>query len=393
MNLTRARLLLPSLSSLLALAACQDGAGGSTPAADAAAGAAPDGGSPVPAVCRPRTPDAYPGGAFAANAADDLALRARFTAFLKPMRDAAADLALVPRAADLEALFEAGTPSLRSLTSAYYAPKIETWLAAFEAAAGKTWMPAEPPPATGGKFGADIYTRDGVDIRQAIEKGMFGATFYNQALALMKGPVSAATVDRLVALYGAHPSFPMNDNAMMTDNPDVWAAQYAKRRTKKDAPAPGLYLQIKGDLVAAHAAAEGGAACEAVLRASLKSFREGWERVLFATVIYYANDAKVKLTKDNATAAEISGGLHSVGEALSFTHGFRMMPAGDRIVTDAQIDEILALLGAPAIGAATVYKFATDAAGEAPKLDRVVDKVKGIYGFSSEQVELYKTNF
>jgi hypothetical protein len=388
-------LMAASLASLSLVAACDDDRGG-TPSVDANGVPEGDGGvadGPLAAggstgACAPATPGTYGGADFATNAAAELKLRDQLTAFLKPMREAAMDLALMPKASDLKDLFEAGTPSLRSITTSYYAPEIEGWLDTFEAAAGHMWMPTEPPPVSGGKYGPDIFSAEGLDIRQAIEKGMFAATFYNQALKLMKEPVTAATVDRLVALYGASPSFPAHDTAVMPG--DTGAATYAKRRTKPDSP--GIYFEIKADLVAAQAAARAGTGCEAALRTALESFRKRWEQVLFATVIYYAHDAKQKLISDNPTAAAISGGLHSIGEGLAFVHGFRGLPEGDRIIGDPQVDELLDLFGAPATGNVTVYKFATDTAAQATKLDQVVAKVKSIYGFTDQQMELFKVN-
>lgn len=351
----------------------------------------PGGGSPdagtVPSACAPKIPGTYGSPNFATNAAAELQLRAQTTAFLQPMRAAAMDLALRPKAADMKALFEMGMPSLRALTTSYYAPTIDVWLVAFEAAAGNSWKPAEPPPATGGKYGADIFTPDGVDIRQPIEKGMFGATHYNQALVLMDGSVTTATVDRLLALFGSSPSFPAHDAMLMPA--DTWAAVYAKRRTKAG-DVSGMYFKIKSTFVAAQAAAEGGAPCAETLRATLQALKESWEKVIFSTVIYYANDARVKLTKDAATEADIYKGLHAIGEAIGFVHGFRGLPATGRTVTDAQIDKLLGLFGAPATGAVTVYKFATDTATQATRLEAVITELMSIYGFSPAEADAFK---
>jgi hypothetical protein len=323
-----------ALAASMATAGCGDDEGGTarTPdsgvktdgaAAAGTGGAADTGGSTdtggTPSACAPKTPGTYSSPSYSTNAAIELQLRTQTAAFLKPMRDAAMDLAMKPKAADMKALFDAGTPSLRSLTTSYYASEIDAWLAAFEAAAGNTWKPAEPPPATGGKYGADIFTPAGIDIRQPIEKGMFAATHYNRALALMNGAVTDATVDRMIALFGSHPSFPAHE--AMPANPDTWTATYVKRRTKQDDTA-GIYFKIKNTVIEAQAAAAAGASCDTTLKAALKTLRESWERVLFATVIYYANDARAKLTKDNATEADVSGGLHGMGEAIGFVHGF-----------------------------------------------------------------------
>jgi hypothetical protein len=361
------------------------GAGGR----DGGVDASPEG--PVNA-CAPADPNTYTSASYDTNAAVELGVRQRFNAFLQPMRDAQLDLTKKPTAAELKAIYDMGTPTLRSITTTYYAGKIDEWLTLFEGAAGNMWTPAEPPPAAGGKYlMGDIYSKEGLDIRQAIEKGMFAAAFYNHALTLMNGQVTPATIDRLIAIFGAHPTFPKDDGAMAM-NRDIWAASYAKRRTNPAAAmSAGIYYQIKGNLIAAQAAAAGGTACNTELQAALKAFRDNWEKVLFATVIYYANDTKTKLGQ--VMEMNFGPALHNIAEGSSFVHGYRMLPAASRKITDAQIDEILALFGAPATGPITVYKFATDTAAQVPKLDEVINKIKTIYGFSDAEVEAFKTNY
>jgi hypothetical protein len=343
-------------------------------------------------ACAPANLATYTSASYDTNAAAELGVRQSFSAFLQPMRDAAMDLTKKPTAAELKAIYDMGMPTLRSITTGYYAGKIDEWLGVFEAAAGNMWTPAEPPPATGGKYlMGDIYSKEGLDIRQAIEKGMFGAAFYNHALTLMSGQVSPATVDRLIAIFGAHPTFPKDDGAMAM-NRDIWVASYAKRRTNPAAPmSSGIYYQIKANFIAAQAAAAGGASCTTELQAALKSLRDNWEKALFATVIYYANDTKTKLGQ--VMDMNFGPALHNIGEASSFVHGYRMLPAASRKITDAQIDEILLLFGAPATGAVTTYKFATDTTTQVPKLDEAIAKVKTIYGWSDADVEGFKTNY
>jgi hypothetical protein len=375
--------LLPLLAA--SLAACQKGgeAGGQDGGEDGPGGSA----DAAPAsACAPADPERYDDTRYQSNAIVELGLRAAQDAFMMPMREAGADATLKPTAARLRALFDQGPPSLRSITTPYYAGQVDAWLDLFEASAGNSWTPAEPPPATGGKLGVDIFSPQGLDIRQAIDKGMFSASFYNRAVALMNGTVTAATVDRILALYGTHPSFSMGDAG--AGSADVGAAVYAKRRTDPAAATPGVYRRIKRDLVAAQAAAAMGAACATELGDALRRIRDDWERTLLATTVYYANDAKTRLGR-----LEVAGALHSLGEGLGFVHGFRMMPAENRTITDAQIDEILGLIGAPPGGPVTLYRFATDTAAQAPRLDEVIARVQMVYRWSDAEVASFKTAF
>ncbi|MCI0570723.1 MAG: hypothetical protein L0Y66_08230, partial [Myxococcaceae bacterium] len=336
-------------------------------------------------MCELTVPTEYPAADYATNASAELELRTRFVAFTQVMKDAEADLTKRPSATEMKTLFEGGTTSLKSLTSSYYAEKVAALLTDFEQAAGNTWTPADPPTGNGGKYGSFIFSEVGTDLRQTVEKGMFGATFYNHALQLTSGTVTGATVDRLVAIFGAHPTF-LGDSGSTNPNPDVYAAAYAERRTPVvDGKKQGLYTQIRDNLIKAHAAAARGEECQGNLEEALDGFYKDWERSNFATVIFYGNDVVTKLSNASATDADRAAALHGYGEMVGFIHGFRTLPAASRIITDAQIDELLTLLGAPSTGTVTAYKLVTDTAAQLPKLQQVMDRIQQIYGFSAEQ--------
>lgn len=336
-------------------------------------------------------PTSYDSPSYDSNTSSERDLRTRFKAFLQPMRDAEANLAVKPSAAELTALYEAGSPSLRSLTSSYYQAKADALIAAFAAAAGNTWTPAGTPSGPGGKYGAYIFTADGTDLRQAIEKGLFGAAFYRHALTLLDAPITGATVDRIIESFGAHASFPGDTAA--AQHPDEFAAAYAKRRDRRDAQNPGVYLNFKNAAIRAQAAIAAGSACDAQRDEALRTMRGEWERALAATTIFYFNDAIKKLSATAPTATDMASGLHGYGEGVGFIHGFRTLPTDRRIITDAQIDDFLTLVGAPSSGAATSYRLVTDTAAELPKLTLAITRLATIYGFTPAQVEDFKTNF
>ncbi len=185
------------------------------------------------AACTPGALTSYDGAQFATNAATELDVKARFKAFLQPMKDAELNVSLKPTAAQLGQLLDAGTPSLRAQTSAGYAQPISGYLAEFEAAAGLKWQPGPTPMGPGGIYGKYIFNARGTDLRQIIEKGMFGAMFYHQAQTLLRGPLTPATVDRALALFGAPPSFPADDKA--TPSPDdLMAVSIADGKVHRD---------------------------------------------------------------------------------------------------------------------------------------------------------------
>ncbi|MBL8632557.1 MAG: DUF4856 domain-containing protein [Myxococcales bacterium] len=346
---------------------------------------------PPPACELSALPDSYQSDSYDQNTVVEREVRTRFKAMLQPLKDAEASLSVKPSQTELMALWNAGNPSLRSLTSSYYAPRVETLFAAFEKAAGNNWTPTAIPSGTGGKFGSYIFSAQGVDLRQGIEKGMFAAALYNHALSLLSQPVSVATLDRLIAIFGAHASFPADTAAMQ--HPDEFVAAYAKRRDKRDPLNPGPYLKIKQAMIRAQAALQKGSACTGEVSASLQVFRTEWERATFQTVIYYLNDASKKLSAAAPTAADQSAALHALGEAVGFVHGWRQLPSDRRIITDAQVDELLRLLLSDPGTESTAYKFITSSVDELPKLTLTIQKIATIYGLTAAQVEDSKINY
>ena len=363
------------------------GASGGSPTAGTGGGAVTPDTAPAGNCVLPTNVTTYTSPNYATNAAVELRIREVVNDFMLPMRTAGADITTRPSAAEIRMTFDQGTPSLRSITVPYQAGRFDELFTLFAASAGNMYRPTEPPPATGGQLGINIYSKEGLDIRQAIEKTMFAATFYYYATTLMKGTVTPATIDRIIAIYGSHPSFGTND--AVASNMDIWGSIYVRRRSNPRAPAPGgFYTQIRDNFIIAQAAAGGGPACAAALQTALRNIRENWEKGLLATSLNYAND-----TKDKLAQLMVEPSLHGLGEGAGFARGFLMIPAADRRITDAQLEEILGLYGQPSSGPVTVYKFVTESAQQMPKLDQIVLRIKAAYGFSDAEVESFKMTF
>ncbi|MBP9113472.1 MAG: hypothetical protein KBF88_11735 [Polyangiaceae bacterium] len=357
----------------------------------------------------------YNGTNFLAGSAAARGLNDRYNAFTQKMRDAEASAALVPTLDELKALFsssgdagagasdagdagDAGAAGSdpRFATSPYYAQKIDGWIAEFAAAAGKTWSPAEPPPANGGIYGAYIFNARGVDLRQAIQNGMLGATqYYSAASRLSSASLSVADVDYVLALYGASPEFPMNDRPIAQEggvtNPDVFTARYTKRRDAGDLAKPGLYQKLKRSFISLQYSFS-NPGCESVRAESIAAIKRDWEKALYATATFYLNDALKKLSTNAPTPADLAAGLHSYGEAVGLIHGFRDLPPGMAHVKTAEVDELLTLLGANPAEAITSYKLITDSATPLAKLPVAVDRIRQIQSFSTEEIESFKVN-
>jgi hypothetical protein len=376
------------------------GGGGQGGSSTQGGGGQAEGGSGGVSACEAAIADAYDGAAFTTNAAASLTLRSQFNAAQQPMKDAEADLLVVPTAAELDALYQVIAPQVTS----YYDPIVDAVLVDFAAAAGNEWTPSEPPVAPGGKFGKYIFREDGADLRQHFEKGLFGALFLNQAFALGGQVDTLEELDALLALYGAHPDFPGDSettDTALVPNPDRIYAQYAERRSPKNPndaskPAnegmPGPYFRIKRAFIDAQEAIKAGSQCDATRDAAVASILTEIDRVNAATVIYYLHDAVVKLTADNPTTDQLAGGLHGYNEALAFLHGLKGLPDGARVITDAQIDDLLSDLLAPAGGSFTSYQLLLDPAATAPALLGAIAELGSIYGFSAAELEGFETN-
>jgi hypothetical protein len=334
---------------------------------------------------------AYPTDGFTDRAADALAVLDRLKAFLDPMRAAEADAAVRPTASELRALFDAGSPSLRSLTLESHRSRVDGWIDAFAAAAGNAYVPSDPPTGSGGIFGKYIFAADGTDLRQAIEKSMFAATLYRTAVERSAGELTAARVDGFVGLYGAPATFPADDKA--TPVPDRYAAVYAKRRDARKPDAPGPYLRFQQAVTRARALAESGADCSTQATTELTAAREQWELALMQTVIFYLNDALTKLSGATQTEETQSAALHSYGEAVGFLIGFDGLPAGSARATPALIRDVLALIGAPLDGSSEAYKVVVASADFIPKLVEAQTRIATHYGFTAEQVQSFHVNY
>jgi hypothetical protein len=367
------------------------GSGGST--AGSGGSDAGSGGTPG---CELTLSGNYDGAGFEANAKVELAVIGQLKALNKLMKDAEetkdgeGNLTLKPTKAELVALYEAGNPSLKAVTTSYYAGYVDGVFGAFEKAAGKKAVPTDPPAGDGGLYGKWIFDPKGRDLRQHMEKGMFGSALFHHASKVVTAATGAADVDKVIAIFGAHPSFPGDDKD--PNHPDVFSALYAERRDSKDPANPGHYFRFKVAAIKAQAAAAKGDACKAEFTAGLKAMMTEWELSHFATVVYYLNDAAKKLSTEPATEETLAGGLHSYGEGVAFLHGFKGLPADVRKITDAQIDELLALINATP-GNETSYKLLSETSTEVPKLLQGLQKVADIYGFSAQQIEGYKTNY
>lgn len=389
----------------------KDGGTSDAPVADTGGGgdgAVTDSGS----SCGLTLPADYVSTAYETNAKVELDLRTAFAAFLKPMSDNEAaivsgDAGVPITKASLDALWQAGTPNVKSITTSYWATRVDGWLGAYETASNAgsmdTAMTAvvtqgQTPPANGGFYGRYAYDGSLIDLRQAIEKGTYTAGFFNHATGIVAaGGLTEASVDRLLAAWGAHPSFQnshvANDAGTTAANRDIQSAGYAARRTPKDGK-PGPYLRAKAALIKAKAAIAAGAKCDADRDQALKDFFLEWEKATYATVVFYFSDIVTKLAGTPPLANDAAGWtnlFHAHGECIGFLGGFKSTPQAYRKITDAQIDGLLTKALSPEGGASKIVELKTNTGTAVISLNGALADIKTIYGFTDEEMTSFKT--
>lgn len=340
-------------------------------------------------------PENYDGQSFAANSASQIALWDQLVQLTDAMKAGRASGVVVTKE-NLEAIFNAGNPALANEITAYFKGKLEGTNGYFDElakASGATWTPQAPNGSSqGGVFGGYLFDENGVEMEQLGEKGQFGATLYNHAVKLMSGTITAATVDQLLAVYGAKPQFANSgSNNVGAEIRDVAMANYAARRDKNDGT--GLYSQMKKEFIKLQAYVKAGSDYNSERDKTLKNIQLLWEKINAATVINYCHSPIATLSGTNPTEAQVGAALHAIGEGIGFIHGFKTINTSYRKITDTQIDGILENFNAPANGVATTYKFATSPATELGKLQQIISTLQSIYGFTNQEIEDFKFNW
>jgi hypothetical protein len=387
-------LLVASLGASAAIAACGDddnqvvrtrNDGGT----DATTG---EGGTSSTLACGVAIPTTYDSPSFAVTAKEELDLKENVLSIGDKMKTAEGATPLTVTTADLQALFTAGVPSLRSIATAYAQVTVDTYLTQFGDSTTLTWKPEDVEAdggadggssdggvPTGGKYdNASIVNAVGVDLREASEKVLIDGALYNYALALAGGAITEATVDRLLALYGATPALLNATDGDAGADENELVAEYASKRDSK-VGAPGAYRKIRTALLVMKAAAANGDKCRADFDGAIKIYFLEWEKAAFATVIYYLNQAATYAT---VIPAKGQLALHAYGEALGFAQSFKGIPQDRRKITDVQIDAILTR-----IGATTPYQLVTRTGERVVAFNTAFQEIGAIYGMTQTDIE------
>ena len=339
-------------------------------------------------------PASYDSTNFRANAAAELRLKATFAAMLDSIRAGRADGYNINEQT-LQTAYSSGSPSISSLTTALHRPRITTYITELAKASGGSYDPTRTPAQNGqgGVFSAGtaryLLDENGLELGEMIEKAVYGAMHYNQAVTLLTGDATPANVDRALALFGATPAFRNSDNATRHgDVRDMFLAAYAARRC--DNTPNGIYRRIQANFIKLQAAVKAGSRYNADRIAATDSLLLNWERANAATAINYCLTVTSTMSKTTTTKEDHARSLHSYSEGVALLSGLRTVSR--RRITDAQLDRLLTLLKAPFDGTPTSYQLITEPVAFLANMQTVVSELRSIYGFSDAEMELFRRN-
>ena len=345
-------------------------------------------GGPGALTCGATVATAYVSPSFAANAQSERDLGDRVLALGAKMQSAEGASPAVVTAAELQAIFTAGAPSLRSVATAFAQSTIDTYLTQFGDAATRTWTPsdaeAEGGSTVGGKYaGTSIVNGSGLDLRAASEKVLLNGSLYEFALVLTSGPISEAAIDRLLALFGATPAFANGADAGA--DTDRLIASYAANRDDKTSAALGPYRKVRNALLVAKAASTNTDKCRDDLLAAFNLFLLEWEKSAYLSVIYFLNQAAT-----SAVASPPNGpaSLRAFGSAIGFVQSFKTIPLDRRKINDQQIEDLLTR-----IGAAAPYQLVTKTSERVVAFNTAFQDIGAIYGLTQTQIEDAKKSY
>lgn len=353
-------------------------------------GATVDAGATGVLPCGAVIPATYESPEFATNAAAELDLRARAFEIDRKMQATEGSSTAILTTAELVTAFTAGTPSLRAVAAPPAQASIDAYLDDYGDAVGRTWTPslaaADGGAPAGGKYENTFHvSKDGLDLRLAVSRTLLGGAFFHHAVTVASEPVTEAVLDRFVASFGASTSFADRTDDDAGAERDALSAALAADLDDPAASTSGFYRTIRASLLTAKAAASHGEACRAELDGALATFFDAWERTLAA---YSIHDLSAASTFALATPPKGPAALRSLGSALGLVQGLRGTSTAHRRITDAQIDDWLATVGAP-----TPFELVTDSGARVTAFTSAIQKIAGIYGFSQSEVESFKRSF
>lgn len=306
---------------------------------------------------------------------------------------------------DLTAAFEDGDPSLSDVSTGYFRGVVNTSFEEFVAAIDVGALDlvdgdGEWAPGTDGGIWSTptrAFNTGGLEIRQVVEKGLFGGIFYGYAVGLTTGTLDEATIDSIAAAFGANAGLnPGRSNDAVEENQNRFSANYAYQM--------GLYSEARQALIDAKAYA-GDEECTAERDAAIVHFFRTWEQALVARHVFYSNGGAngVAAAPDAADLqAALQAALHLQAEGVGLVMSLYGLPDPDsgplsgaaRLMSDEDIVGILEPLGIdveddPAN--ATLGNFVSDPDGYAEAVADLEDVVVDVFGLTPADLDLWRS--
>lgn len=341
--------------------------------------------APVPLT----VPENYDGASFQTNAATELAIvdqLAALTTTLASGQDPAVSFTID----ELGQLFLQGSPSLSSQTNEGFTSRVDNWLVEIAAASGNSFDLQNAPQGNGGVQEGYLFDENGVELRQIVEKGLYGAVLYYQAIKVSYASIDSTTSDKMLALFGAHPDFPNSYNKSIHPNADRFMAGYAAGRDQDNAI--GYYSFMKDAFITLQAASANTFDYAFELDQSLQTIRYTWELVNAASTIHSLSLAQ-DLLKTSPSDQDVVEAVHRIAEAAGFMYGYWKLPIGYRRIRDSQVESILEKLLIPVDGTSSMYEFAQKPADTISRLEEVIEDLQIFYEFTDAEVLEFKKDW
>jgi hypothetical protein len=336
-------------------------------------------------------PSAYDSANFIWNLGDLISFRQNFDAMVNEAKKGRVSGQTVSGVA-IQNAFQAGDLSIAAVTNSVFSGKLfgsnnDGWFNKIEQVSGKTYH-VDSANNTGGTFGGYLFDENGFEPEQIIEKGLFGAALANYAQTLLKSP-GLAEVDQALYVLGFTTHFVNSSDAKHGSAADKYLAVYVARRDKN--AGNGIYAQIRFNFIKLQAALKAGEAYQNEKNEAIAAIISNMEKANLATVINYCQTSIANLSLTSLTDIQKAATLHAIGECIGFTTGYKGIQ--NKKITDAQIDEILVMLNAPATGGGKPALFITDRVNQIQKLQLIINKIQQIYGFTNAEIEDFKKNW
>lgn len=335
-------------------------------------------------------PNDYPGASFQTLASEELSIIAGMNDLEETLIDARDENNSFSVDA-LGQLFLSGNPSLSSYTNESFRTSVDNWLIEVAAASGNSFSLSQAPQGNGGVDEGYLLNGNGQDPGSLILKGLHTAMLYYNAVRLSYAQVDTAVADKLLAMYGAHPDMPNSYNADQHSNPDRFIAAMAAARDENNGT--GYYSIIREGLIQLKAASPFPFDYAFEIDEARQHIRFTLELVLASTVVHELQNALDLLEQSNPSDADLVEAVHRISNATGIMAGFRMLPAGYRLITDPQAESVLEELLSEPGQASMIYEFASNPADGVDKLEDAIDLIQFVYGFSDAELIAFKKDW